>query len=288
MGLNRDLIGKQYPTQTYAVSADPIAAYARAYSEDNPRFFGTGQSGSETLDPASLVAPPMFGVVAGWPSLLTVIGDVELNVDLLRLLHTHQDMYFFKAIRPGDTIRSTAEIVAIDAQRGGESLTVRVAAENQTGHAVQTMLFTAFVRGRTRAARAVRRTVPKLAGEPLFVVPQTIDHDQPSRYAEASGDHNPIHTDENVARLAGLPGIVVHGLCTLAFVSKVVLDHLCGGDPARLRRLAGEFARPVFPGQTISTRMRPGEAAGRYCFETWNPAGRVVIQAGRAEVATIV
>jgi acyl dehydratase len=35
-------------------------------------------------------------------------------------------------------------------------------------------------------------------------------------YADASGDHNPIHQDEAVARSVGLPGVIAHGMFTLA------------------------------------------------------------------------
>jgi acyl dehydratase len=122
----------------------------------------------------------------------------------------------------------------------------------------------------------------------MLTVEQTIDRDQTFRYAEASGDRNPIHVDENVAKMAGLPGIVVHGLCTMAFASKVMIEGLCGGDPMRLKRLRVQFSRPVFPGQSITTRVWAGdERAGRraYAFETYNPEGMAVIRGGIAEIA---
>ena len=55
--------------------------------------------------------------------------------------------------------------------------------------------------------------------------------------------------------MAGLPGIIVHGLCTMAFTSKVAIDKLCSGDPTRLKRLRVRFSRPVLPGQTITTKF---------------------------------
>jgi acyl dehydratase len=120
-------------------------------------------------------------------------------------------------------------------------------------------------------------------------VTQTIDRDQTYRYAEASGDRNPIHVDEAVAKMAGLPGIIVHGLCTMAFTSKVAIDKLCAGDPARLRRLRVRFSRPVIPGQTITTNVwAEGERDGRriFAYETLNSDGHAVIKGGIAEVAT--
>ena len=88
--------------------------------------------------------------------------------------------------------------------------------------------------------------------------------------------------------MAGLPGIIVHGLCTMAFTSKVAIDRLCAGDPTRLKRLRVRFSRPVLPGQTITTKVWcGGEHDGRIVFdyETFNPGGQAVIKGGIAEVA---
>jgi acyl dehydratase len=42
------------------------------------------------------------------------------------------------------------------------------------------------------------------------------------RYAEASGDHNPIHQDEAVASSVGLPGVIAHGMYTMALAARAV------------------------------------------------------------------
>jgi acyl dehydratase len=282
MGLNHGLIGKQYPPQNYGVTAEATLKYARAYNEDNPWFL-------DTTRPGGIVAPPMFGVVIGWLPIMMVVTDSDLNVDLLRLLHGEQDMYFYRPTVPGDVVTSTARITTIEGKTTGESLEVEINSKNQRGEPVQRMLFTAFIRRRGRGAgQREGRPEERPSGEPILRICQTIDLDQTYRYAEASGDHNPIHVDENVAKMAGLPGIIVHGLCTMAFTSKVTIDHLCDRDPWRLRRLRARFSRPVFPGQVITTAVwsRPDrEGLKVYSYETYNPEGRAVIQEGIAEIA---
>jgi acyl dehydratase len=278
MGLNRDFIGKEYVSQDYSVTAEATAAYARAYNEDNACFF-------DADTPEGIIAPPMFGVVAGWLSIMMVVTDSELNVDVLRLLHSQQDMRFLRPIVPGDRITSTATIRAIEDQRAGESMTLEIHSHNQHGKAVQQFTFTAFIRGHGRRQRGAASTHETPKEEPLLRVSQHIDPDQAFRYAEASGDRNPIHMDENVAKMAGLPGIVVHGLCTMACASKVIIDSVCESDPRRLKRFTAQFKWPVFPGQTITTSLWPGEGDGRYVYETVNPDHRAVIKPGYAEVA---
>lgn len=284
MRLNRDLVGKEYPSQDYGVTTEAIARYARAYNEDNPWFLDGNRL-------EGLVAPPMFGVVMGWLPIMIVMTDTDLNVDLLRLLHAEQDMSFYRPVAPGDIITSTAKILAIEENLTGEAIVVEVISKTQEDEPVQRMLFTAFIRGKSRRERRLgntRETVP--SGEPLLRVSQTIDDDQTYRYAQASGDHNPIHTDENVAKMAGLPGIIVHGLCTMAFTSKVMIDHLCAGDPRRLKRLRAHFTRPVFPGQAITTAVWPKPDRDNvkvYAYETVNSEGRAVITDGIVEVAAV-
>ena len=86
---------------------------------------------------------------------------------------------------------------------------------------------------------------------------------------------------------AGLPGIILHGMATMAFASKAVLDAVAGGDPARLRRIKVRFSKPVFPGETLTTRGWVESKTGgvtTYGFETLNGRGSPVLRNGVAEV----
>jgi acyl dehydratase len=199
-------------------------------------------------------------------------------------------MEFPNPIRPGDVVTATAKVISIETKVTGETVSVELNAANQKGQPVQKTLFIAFIRGaRNRdAASSGPRAVEPERGAPILSLAQTIDKDQTYRYAKASGDHNQIHVDENIAKMAGLPGIIVHGLCTMAFTSKVAIDKLCAGDPTRLKRLRVRFSRPVLPGQTITTKVwADGERDGRkvFAYETFNPDGQAVIKGGIAEVA---
>jgi acyl dehydratase len=286
MPLNRTCLGKQYPPATTAVTLAAIQEYARACNDQNPRYF-------DVNSPGGILAPPMFAVVVTWLPVVTAMTDPELHADLLRLLHSTQDVEFLAPIRPGDIITAIARIVSIETTPGGETLALQLDATNQRGDAVNRITFTVFIRrgreaGASRESRSSAMDEPP-RGEPLLSIAQTIDRDQTFRYAEASGDRNPIHVDENVAKMAGLPGIVVHGLCTMAFTAKIMVDQFCAGDPARLKRLTVRFSRPVFPGDTITTKVWPGnERNGHlvYAYETYNPEGLAVIRNGTAEISS--
>jgi acyl dehydratase len=70
----------------------------------------------------------------------------------------------------------------------------------------------------------------------------TITRADLAAYAEASGDHNPIHQDEEVARSVGLPGVIAHGMYTMALAARAVTDWFPG---AEVVSLGCKFTAPV-------------------------------------------
>jgi acyl dehydratase len=68
-------------------------------------------------------------------------------------------------------------------------------------------------------------------------------------YAEAGGDRNPLHQVDDVARAAGFPGIIAHGMYTMGHLSAAVSRW--AGGPDRIRRLNAQFRAPVFMGEEI-------------------------------------
>jgi acyl dehydratase len=123
-------------------------------------------------------------------------------------------------------------------------------------------------------------------GDSLPELRVTPDAGLTSRYAEASGDPNPIHTDPEFAKSVGLPGVILHGLYTMAQVARAH-SALAGGDPRALKRLAVQFRGMGFPGQEIVVTATVREADdGRIVTETEaEQAGNRIIRNAEAEVA---
>jgi acyl dehydratase len=71
----------------------------------------------------------------------------------------------------------------------------------------------------------------------------TVRRDTLVRYAGASGDFNPIHYSDRMAVAIGLPGVIAHGMLTMAQAVRVVTDWL--DDPADLLEYGVRFTRPV-------------------------------------------
>ena len=82
------------------------------------------------------------------------------------------------------------------------------------------------------------------------VVVEDLKRTQIVQYAGASGDYNPLHSDEKFAReVAGYPGIFAHGMLTMGMTGRVVTDWF---DVGRVTKYGVRFVRQVWPGATLT------------------------------------
>ncbi len=82
------------------------------------------------------------------------------------------------------------------------------------------------------------------------VVVDNLTRTQIVEYAGASGDYNPLHTDEVFAtQVAGYPSVFAHGMLTMGMTGKMLTDFVGDG---RLTRFGGRFTSQVWPGDTLT------------------------------------
>lgn len=269
MPLNFDLAGKTYASETVEISADSIAEYAKASRIDNPRH-ETG--------PAQ-TPPLIYPVVIGLPMTVAVASDPELRIDNpLMIVHGEQEMVFHRPMTAGETLTFTPMLTSVEDKGRGATYVTNVVARDPDGVVVNEQLATIFVRGGGSGAERPRRepAAQPVRHEVVASFTKHVDEGMPHDYATASGDHNPIHLDANVAVAVGLPGVINHGLGTLSIVSGGLVDELADGDPTRIGRIRVRFTDMVIPGSDVATTVwrSEGESFG---FETIRPDGEVVM-----------
>ena len=86
-------------------------------------------------------------------------------------------------------------------------------------------------------------------GDELPPLARVVTPEDVRRYAEVSGDRNPLHLDDATARRAGFPGVIAHGMFTLGHLASCLVAW--AGDPAAVTRLKASFRAPVAMGDTI-------------------------------------
>lgn len=282
-----DALGVAVPSGPYRVGSASTIAYAMA-----------------TNDPTSahrsgVLAPPVFAVVPIFASLNAALLAVAPERLRGRLVHGEQEFRFIRPIMPGETLTGSCVPIGVHHRRSGTTVTIQAQVVDAAGAPVNNQWMTVFFRAENGAEEFGPKGEVGVAApphrfpdevrtqQPVAWVTQHVEADQASRYAAASGDENPIHLDPEYASTVGLPGAILHGLCTMAFNSHALIGSLAGGDPRTLRRLAVRFSKPVLPGQDITTRVWRVRRAGRavcYAYETTDASGDVVIKDGWAEL----
>lgn len=124
------------------------------------------------------------------------------------------------------------------------------------------------------------------APETLQPVERRITREQLVRYADASGDHNPLHLDEEFARGTPYGRPIAHGMLVLALVSEL-MTYSFGEAWLRGGRLKTRFRAPVFPGDTVrasGTLKTSSDGTATYEVAVANQDGENVIT-GDASVA---
>lgn len=276
-----DGLGQWTEPETFEVTAERISQYAEATNDPLPRH----RSGE--------IAPPVFGIVPVFNALVPASLSVAPPELLGKLVHGEQDFHFHRPIAPGDELVSRAKPIGFTGKPAGSTVVVYTETRTSAGELVNEQWMTAFFR-KVDTGRSVGDTAPPhefdeaLREKPCIAeVTAHVDEDQTFRYSPASGDPMPIHLDDEMAKMVGLPGIIVHGLCTMAFTSWAVLAELADGETERLKRLAVRFAKPVLPGQDLTTRLwHIGNADGgaHFAYET-TVDDQTVIKDGLAVVA---
>ncbi len=281
MALNKDLVGKEYPPQEHKITAEESIKYAEGINEDLPLFVDESR-------PGGILSHPMFAVKYAGMSIANAFFDPDFNVNFARLVHGEQEMEFLAPVKPGDTVTTVLRIASVEEKSTGETFTTESLTTNQNGEKVVRSASTFFIRGEGTGKPKKPAAEEALPESYRFTQDMAVKENQTYIYAEGSGDNNPIHIDPDFAKKVGLPGIILQGLCTMAFCFKAVQDSLCEQDPLRVRLLKVRFAKPVLPLDTVTTRAWE-EAAGqegtaRVGFDAMNQREEKVIKNGFAEV----
>ncbi|GIL37400.1 MULTISPECIES: MaoC family dehydratase [Phycicoccus] len=90
---------------------------------------------------------------------------------------------------------------------------------------------------------AVRTLESVAVGDTVGPVTVPVTRDTLVAYANASGDQNPIHQDEDFARSVGLPDVIAHGMWTMGAAGTVVSEWV--GDAGRVLEYGTRFTKPV-------------------------------------------
>jgi acyl dehydratase len=197
---------------------------------------------------------PSFAVVPAYPALEPLVK--RAGADMRMVVHNAQSITLHAPIPPAARLETVARIEGLyDLKRFSQ--VVFTTETRREGQLLFETEWTIIVRdtGGFGGPRPPKGDAPKLPKDasPVLDITEKVSPEQALLY-RLSGDLNPLHADPEFAREVGFEeGPILHGLCTFGYVTRAVIAGACQGDERRLKKLAVQFKRPVWPGDSLQT-----------------------------------
>lgn len=254
-----------------------IAPIIHQYDHRDTILFALGLGyGADPLNEAELrfvyekdlVCLPTFANVLCHPGFWA--QDPQFGIDWVKILHAEQKLDMHKPLPATGAVRGEYRVAGIEDKGEGRGALLHQEKElfdTATGDHLATVRSTLFLRGNggeggfgdaMEAAQPIGERMPDKVVEISTLPRQALIY-------RLSGDWNPLHADPAIARRAGFPMPILHGLCTNGIANRTILAAYCDNDVARFKSMFVRFSKPVMPGETIRVEFFE-EGEGRLRF----------------------
>lgn len=297
MAIDESFIGKRYPEAKFEIGKQKIKEFIFATKGDEEKFTD--------------ICPPTFPVAYGAELLEAVLYDTVLDLDLRKLVHGEQEFFYHKAVKAGDSITSSAEIVKIFKKGAHDFVVFKVDSKNQSGELVTESIATFVIRGGNGKDFSLQEKIlmklaslqstnydKKLAdakklmqlddycatdistatcyeqADGSFEMKVLVDKYLPQRYAGAGGDFNAIHLDDDLGKNSGLGGYILHGMATMAFGANLAMVKKEAGS---IKHYKVRFSDIVKPLDVLTFKGKYSKAMQEFAFTAHNQNGKEVL-----------
>ena len=204
-----------------------------------------------------LQALPTLAIVLAAPPFW--LAEPAYGIDWAKVVNAGQEMVLEGRLPVEGSVTTTLKIDALWDKGAGKGALMCSSREvrDEAGTLLATVSQTHLLRGNggfggVDQPRTDDVTFPDRAPDAVV--------DLPTRPEQAllyrlSGDLNPLHIDPEVSAAAGFGKPILHGSCTFGIVGRAVMKAAANNDPGRLRRFGARFSKPVYPGETIRTKI---------------------------------
>ncbi|GLY46852.1 MaoC/PaaZ C-terminal domain-containing protein [Lentzea sp. NBRC 102530] len=206
----------------------------------------TPEQFAQVIGHTRATVPPTFVIGPVLEAVEELVRGDDLGLDYDRIVHRAQRIHHLRPCT--DRVEVRARTLDVRSFRG--NVIGRFSVELHDDAGVVCSALTTLVQGGAPAA-------PGKATEAVPLGRVFVDQDLVTRYADASGDHNPIHLDPAAARAAGFPGVIAHGMLTAGLALSLV--------PRDLTWFEAVFTQPVVVGSGV--HLDVGARAGRDAVE---------------------
>jgi acyl dehydratase len=259
--ISADIVGREARAESVRIEKRWIMAYNAALGE------------------VSAAPHPLFPVCYEWDATRALREATGLQVLNAQLVHAQHDLVIHRPPRAGEMLTTVARVVAAGQRKPGAFVTIRLTARDAKGEPVTTsdygMLYRAVsLEGASRSLEDLSDP-PRHSKELKSIGDVPVAATAAHVYTECARIWNPIHTDPEYARAAGLPGIILHGTATLALSVSRVISFFRRNSVTRVRcRFAGMLLMP----STLS--VHASTEGTSIAFEARDERNQAVIERG--------
>lgn len=260
--LSPSMVGLEVGPAVHTIDARWLMAYAAAVGVEDARYFDTQSVGGP-------LAHPLFAVCYEWP-LAVAVRDTVIGPHIAPFgVHATHALTIHRPPRAGETLQTTARVIAAEPRRAGTLVTVRFTTRDAGGGAVTTTDYGSVYRGVTLTESGAAAPIPESppVAEVAWQERVEVRAGAAHVYTECARIWNPIHTDIAAARAAGLPDIILHGTATLALAVSRVMTRAAAGDGRRVRTVQARFTGMVRLPSTLTVRGHATRGGSTSAFD---------------------
>jgi len=273
MQVNSDVVGKKLKQYTTEITQRQISNYAAAVGDLNPCYLDDERE-------EGLIAPPTMASAITWPIIQNLSDYVDLGYPpeaLFQLVHYSEQLTIHRPVQVDDSLSISGEVAAVLPRKSGTHVIFKLPALDKNGDLVFTEYIGGLLRGVEctdggRGAENIPAPVElpekaKLPG-PAWEVSLPVTRKDCYVYDGCANVPFPIHTSPAFARGVGLPGIIYHGIATLAQAVRELTNRELHAEPARIGALSCFFRGMVVPDSFIRVQLlkRSEEPSGKNLF----------------------
>ncbi|MEV8631401.1 MaoC/PaaZ C-terminal domain-containing protein [Streptosporangium sp. NPDC051023] len=235
-------------------------------------------------------ASPVHAFVLAHGMLGRLVGELSADApEPPAVVHLSQEIRVRRLPLPDEEVAIGLDLVAARREARGVRLALRCGLTGGDGAPIAELVTGVLLVGAASPepfGEMPAYPAPPEGGDPAerIVVTHRLTTGMVRRYADVSGDHNPIHLDAGAARQAGFPGVIAHGMSVMALICEEVIDRYASGDAARVLGVAGRFSSPVSPEEPLDIILQPDREGRTIGFSCKTPQG-VAVKSGRIDIA---
>ncbi len=262
LGAELPPVKTKYDERDLALYALGVGAAQDPSGADLPLVYELHNEGFKAL-PTYAVVPAVNAFLNAMKDGLSVPG---LNYGLDRVLHGEQRTTLIRPLPKNATLTHKARVKNIfdKGKHGIVEIETKTYDEDDDLLCINEIVIVVRgaggwggERGESTEAKPMPETKPDAVAEEKT-------HDNQALLYRLSGDWNPLHADPQFAKMFGFDKPILHGLCTLGFAGRHVVQAFANNDPRYVKRIGVRFADSVFPGETLVTEMWKQDGAIRF------------------------